>query len=305
MILVDYNNVVMTNIFALSKEVAAAKGVDDVKNIIRHIFVTTVLSYKSKFSAKYGKIVICADSKMNWRKSIFPEYKANRKTARDKSDLNWKLIFQCMSDLKSEIHDIYTWPIIEADYLEGDDVIAILSRMKTETTPADNFFGSSELNKEKTLIISSDGDMKQLHSKTVDQWSPMTKDFVKQGSDWSLSEKIAKGDQGDGVPNIFCGDTWLVEKTEGQRAKPVTKKIVAELDKYLETGIITESFDPQIIRNIFRNRVMVDLSCIPDKYVSEIESKFKNYDIIGSKDKMMKLFISVGASQLFARIHEV
>lgn len=303
MILVDYNNVVMTNIFAMTREVQAATDVDDIKNIIRHIFVTTVLSYKQKFSEKYGRIVICADSKKNWRKSIYPEYKANRKKNREDSGLNWTLIFQCMSDLKQEIKDVYVWPLIEEDYLEGDDVIAILSRMKQAGTESSDFFGVAS--SEKTLIISSDGDMKQLHSETVDQWSPLTKDFVRCGADWSLTEKIAKGDQGDGVPNIFCGDTWLIEKVEGQRAKPISKKIVAELDQYLKNGSTAGSFSEQVIQNINRNRVMIDLTCIPDKYTSTIENMLNNYEVVGSKEKMMNLFISVGASNLFSRIQEV
>ena len=42
------------------------------KNILRHIILSQVKSYKAKYGMDYGELIICCDGKNYWRRDIFP-----------------------------------------------------------------------------------------------------------------------------------------------------------------------------------------------------------------------------------------
>ena len=107
MILIDFSNVALANVFALSREFSLAEDQKQFTKIFRHALLQTILSYKTKFSKVYGTdIVIAADGKGNWRKQEFPEYKASRTKARDQSGLNWDYVFAAMDTMKEEIRTL-------------------------------------------------------------------------------------------------------------------------------------------------------------------------------------------------------
>jgi hypothetical protein len=58
-----------------------------------------------QFRQEYGEVVLCCDNKNYWRKEFFPFYKAGRKKAREKSDLDWHLIFDILGKLKLELKE--------------------------------------------------------------------------------------------------------------------------------------------------------------------------------------------------------
>lgn len=306
MILVDFNNVSLACIFALSGEFGQAKDVESFTKMLRHAFLNTILSYKKKFSPEYGKnIIIACDAKGNWRKEFFPEYKANRKKNRDEGPFDWKFAFAAMDVLRDELKNIYPWPVIQVDQLEGDDIIAILAKRK-KPEAAEDFFGSSGDGKtEKTLIISSDGDMKQLHSENIKQWSPMTKEYVKITNGWTIYEKIAKGDAGDGVPNMFSENKWFTQPT-GKRAKPVTKKIIEQVTRDCRDkgGYDEKDYSRSVIENLARNQLMVDMNFIPEKFIPIVENQLDKYKFEGSKQKIYESLIAANATQLLHRIDE-
>ena len=103
MIIIDYSQTVISNIMA---ELNIAKEKKLEVNLIRRMVLNTIRSYVTKFKEEYGPdIVIACDSRKYWRKDIFPNYKANRKKARQESGLDWNLIFDTINLLKSEIKD--------------------------------------------------------------------------------------------------------------------------------------------------------------------------------------------------------
>jgi 5'-3' exonuclease len=232
MIIVDFSNVATGCVFALHKEFLSVGNEAEFTAMFRHALISTIVSYKKKFKNKYGSdIVIAVDSKRNWRKEIFKEYKAHRKQARDDTGLNWAFLFSAMATVREELDDNFPWKFIEVQGLEGDDIIAVLSKRSYHTEPSVTDFFKSTADVEKNLIISSDGDMKQLHSPTVDQWSPLTKKFVEIKDGWTIYEKIAKGDAGDGVPNMFSANDWFTEPSD-ERAKAVSKKYIALVERW-------------------------------------------------------------------------
>ena len=94
MILVDLNQVMISNLMAQLHS-RQSKEVDE--ELLRHMVLNGIRSYRTKFFEEYGEIVICCDDTNNWRKEHYPYYKAHRKTNRDESVLDWPNIFDCLN----------------------------------------------------------------------------------------------------------------------------------------------------------------------------------------------------------------
>ncbi len=318
MIIVDFSNVATACVFALHKEFLSVGNEAEFTAMFRHALISTIVSYKKKFKNKYGSdIVIAVDSKLNWRKEIFKEYKAHRGQARDATGLNWNFLFSAMGTVRGELDDHFPWKFIEVRGLEGDDVIAVLSKLsyRTEQSAADFFKSTADV--EKNLIISADGDMKQLHSPTVDQWSPLTKKFVEIKDGWTIYEKIAKGDVGDGVPNMFSGNDWFTEPSD-ERAKAVSKKYIAIVERWykdedksvaeheLELVAKSKGFHlNEIVENLSRNRTMVDLTQVPNHLQAMVMQKFDEPKKELNKETLMFYLMKHNLAQILDQINEI
>lgn len=281
MILIDYSQVALATILTFQRELKGTES--EVKNLIRHVTLSTIKSYKKKYGQEYGDIVICTDGRKYWRKEVFEHYKAGRKKAREASDLDWKLIFDTLSEMRDDIKRVFPYKVINVERAEADDIIAVLTK----------YAQNNELIQEglveepqKVLILSSDKDFKQLQlepfsSGNVSQWSPMQKKFIrasqKEIHEFTI-EHIVKGDAGDGVPNILSKDDVFIT---GERQKPVSAK---RLTEFLEKGFDACRNDEER-RNWSRNKVLVDLKQIPQDVESAILSEYLNTK--PNKDKMM------------------
>ena len=102
MILIDYSQVALSAILTFQRELKGTES--EVKNLIRHVTLTTIKSYKKKYGKDYGEIVIACDGRKYWRREIFQHYKASRKKMRDASDLDWTLIFDTLSEKIGRAH---------------------------------------------------------------------------------------------------------------------------------------------------------------------------------------------------------
>lgn len=159
MIIIDYSQVALSVITSSEFKPLLNGDEAQVKNIVRHSILNTILSYKKKYSKEYGQVVIAADGRSYWRKEVFPYYKGDRKKGREKSDLNWKLIFECMTEVREDIRKYFPYKVMHLDRSEADDVIAVLAEWSQT-----NELASSGLFEEpqKILIISEDADFYQL-----------------------------------------------------------------------------------------------------------------------------------------------
>src|SRR6476469_9378099 len=99
MIIVDLQQVMIASIMMQMK---GAGGEIDI-NFFKHLALNSIRSYKTKFGAKYGELIIATDSGGNWRKQAFPYYKANRKKDRDESSLDWESIFEGFRQIRSDL----------------------------------------------------------------------------------------------------------------------------------------------------------------------------------------------------------
>jgi hypothetical protein len=279
MILVDYSQVALAAILTFQRELKGTES--EVKNLIRHVTLSTIKSYKKKYGKEYGEMVICCDGRKYWRKEYFEHYKASRKKNRDASDLDWKLIFDTLSEMREDLRTYFPYRVIHVDRAEADDVIAVMAKYLQ-----DNLLVQEGLVEEsqKILILSSDKDFKQLQLyPTVKQWSPMQKKYVtatKQEIRDFMIEHIVKGDTGDGIPNIFSKDDVFVI---GERQKVCSAKRLAE---FIELGEAACRNDDEK-RNWKRNSVLVAFENIPPDVEEDIIKAYLNTTPNTDKMKIM------------------
>jgi hypothetical protein len=279
MILVDYSQVALAAILTFQRELKGTES--EVKNLIRHVTLSTIKSYKKKYGKEYGELVICCDGRKYWRKEFFEQYKGMRKSNRDKSDLDWKLIFDTLSEMREDIAKHFPWRVIHVDRAEADDIIAVMAKWLQ-----DNQLVQEGLVEEtqKVLILSSDKDFKQLQLyPTVKQWSPMQKKYItatKQEIRDFMIEHIVKGDTGDGVPNILSKDDVFMI---GERQKPMSAKRLAE---FIDKGFDACKNDDER-RNWHRNATLVDFQFIPQDVQKSIVDTYLSNKPNGDKMTVM------------------
>ena len=218
---------------------------------IRYSILRSLRGYSRKLFKEWGEVVICCDSRKNWRKEVFPYYKANRKKERANSKIDWEQAFASFETVKGELKEFFPYTVVDVDNAEADDVIATLIKLNPD---------------EKTLILSGDTDFVQLHDKQrrIKQFSPVGKKFVFNANPTVyLKQHIIEGDKSDGIPNIASPDDCLVlGKRQGTLG---TSRI-----KYL-TDTCPSQYPSVFKRNFERNKTLIDLQCIPVKIETSIQ----------------------------------
>lgn len=282
MIIVDLSQVMISN---LMTQVGNHTNIEIEEDLLRHMILNSIRSYNMKFKNEYGEMIIACDAGNNWRRKIFPYYKANRKKTRDKSELNWNQIFETLNRVRDELKTFFPYRVILVDGTEADDVIGTLVMKHGDTN-------------EKILILSGDKDFVQLQRyNNVKQYDPVQKKFrVTNDPDRFIKEHIMRGDIGDGVPNFLSADNCLVV---GERQKPVlSKKLEAWVNQKPE-----EFCDERMLRGYRRNEQLVDLSFIPEDLRVMI---LDEYEAQAGKDRknLFNYFIEKKLKNLIESINE-
>jgi hypothetical protein len=282
MILVDLNQVMIAN---LMMQLGSHSNAELDENMLRHFVLNSLRSIRKKFSDEYGEMVICADGRHYWRRDIFPYYKAARRKARENSDIDWNNIFNTLNKIRAELDEFFPYKVIEIDKAEADDIIGTICH--TYGTPLNSG--------EKILILSGDKDYIQLHKyANVVQYSPSQKKWVKHSDpETYLFEHIAKGDGGDGIPNVLSNDNCLVV---GERQRPMTAKRLKQLENL-------EQVDENTRRNWHRNKKLVDLSETPEDLKEKILAKYHEEKTIG-RSKLLDFFIQNRLKLLIENIND-
>lgn len=277
-ILIDFSNLAIIAIQGQAKHVG-----EMTPDLARHLVLNSIRAMAHKFKRDYGKIVICCDSKRYWRKEVYPYYKEGRKKQREQSPFDWNLIYDVMDELIPAIKEQFTYKVLRVDRAEADDIIGTLTPRLAAHEPV--------------LIISSDGDFKQLQRyKNVKQYTPMLDVFVtSQDPLTELKLKIIQGDRGDFIGNILSSDTTLLE---GVRQKSITAKVK---EKYLPLD-----FDDPTIENynhIQRNKTLIDLSMTPMDIKEAIVLEYDTPQM-GNKTMMMQYMIKNNLNMLLSCLDE-
>ena len=276
MILLDFSQTMIGTFMAMGKGNVVVE-----EDLLRHTVLNTIRQYKHQFRhVDHGGFVVCCDSAQNWRRDSFPEYKAGRKKKRENDTTDWNSLFNFLHEMIDDLRTYFPYKVMKVDRAEADDIIAVL----VEDNPVNPI-----------TIISSDKDFIQLQKyEGVQQWSPLTKDWVKGDPDASLWEKLIKGDTGDGVPNILSADDTFV--VEGKRQRPIsTKKMeLWKTDK--------DSWTEDMHRNFNRNETMVDLSKTPESIRINIINQFKEQ--VPQYGRLMEYFVEKRLKNLMEHIEE-
>lgn len=278
-ILIDLNQVMISSVIA---HVNAKAPLEE--NLIKHVALNSIRANTKKFKYEYGDTVLCCDSRTYWRKGVFPHYKAHRKDAREKSPLDWNLIFKVLNGLKQDLKDYFPYKVVEVDGAEADDIIGTLvPRLSAH---------------EKVLILSSDKDFIQLHKyPNVKQYNPMLGVFVTSKDPLKdLKEKIIRGDTGDGIVNILTNDDALVMKV---RQKPISKK---KLEEWLDQDPKV-CFSEEIYRNYQRNDLLINFDRIPENIRLNIVDEYETVQP-SNRQKLYKYFVEKKMINLLEVIDE-
>lgn len=251
MIILDLQQVMISTLMA---QLGGHNDIEIQEDLLRHMVLNSIRAIKLKFSPEYGELVIACDHNNSWRKSVFPYYKANRKKAREESELDWNLIFNSLNQIKAELKEYFPYKVIHVEGAEADDVIGTLVLKQKYRGPV--------------LIVSGDKDFIQLHSLGIRQYDNVKKAFIEHSDPTKyLAEHIIKGDRGDGIPNILSPDNCLVI---GQRQRPMRQ---SRLEILSSTNWDTCA-DNELKRNYMRNRQLINLSCTPQVIVDQILTQY-------------------------------
>jgi 5'-3' exonuclease len=270
-IIVDLNQVMLSN---LLMQLGNHTNAQIEENMVRHMILNSLRSYRSKFFSDYGELVIACDNTNYWRRKVFPYYKANRKKAQEKSDLDWKAVFECLNKIRAELKEFFPYKVIDIESAEADDVIGSLVRE----------YGSEMNAGEPILILSGDKDFIQLHKyANVKQYDPTRKKWISHNDpDQYLREHILKGDSSDGVPNVLSSDNCFVV---GERQRPLTAK---KLDHYLK--VKPTEMETNIARNYFRNDQLINLNHTPEEIRVKVLDEYNKQK--KDRSKLLNYFIA-------------
>lgn len=286
MILVDFNQIAIGSVM-----VSLQRGAELSEELVRHIILNQLRFYRSKFHDEYGELVICCDSKHYWRRDFFPNYKINRKREREATGNDWDSIFECIHKVRDELDKNFPYKVVIAYGAEADDIIATLTYDNAE---------------EKHLILSSDKDFVQLHRRNVNQYSPVTKKFVKPQTtkEEYLYEHIMKGDRSDGIPNILSSDdTFVADKRQKPIRKSAMVDIIEALDRFPPEKVyhLARCSKDTWIRNWQRNQTLIDLTKIPNEISIDIRKQFKEANV-ADRSKLFNYFVQSGLTNLIDQL---
>lgn len=296
MILIDYSQVALAAILTFQHDLKSGDQ-DKVINLIRHVALSSIKSYKKKYGKEYGEIVICCDGRKYWRRDLFEYYKAGRKKARAASDLPWALIFDTLSAMRDDIAKNFPYRVLHIEQAEADDIIAVIAKWSQSNDLVEQGLITEP---QKVMILSSDHDFIQLQKwDNISQYSPNVKKLIKANAK-ELREKrithiVKAGD--DGIPNIFSADDVFVK---GERQKTVSAK---RLDEFLAKGIAACRNDEEI-RNWHRNEKLIDFEFIPENIQKTIVESYLNNPPKGDKMTAMKYLMDHRCRLLLEEIED-
>jgi DNA polymerase-1 len=183
------------------------------------------------------------DSNSSIRKSIYPQYKGNRR--QDMNEYKYESYLQQKARVKMYLEEVFVRQV-EMVNNEADDLIAYYCQVATN---------------EQIIIFSGDKDLTQLISEKVTIFSPVSKTYYKNGSKITINKvdiphynvtltKVFTGDKSDNIDGI----EGLGEKTLVKLFPVITEKLctIEELLDYAHKNFSKKP--PKAIQNILTGR---------------------------------------------------
>lgn len=256
--------------------------------LILSVVLNGFMNAYEKFGADH---CVAAFDKRSWRRDVYPEYKATRRNAlRTPEEIEEKeLIVAIIDELRDFLYQYTNVTVLEAEGLEADDLIARWVQLHD-----DPLF--------QHVIVSSDGDFKQLVRHGVDLFNPMGANsrtlytidgvFVQDGKKARKVDIVEtrygakwkrKLDKKTGVPVMFDPAWELFEKCiRGDSSDNISSAYprvrTTKMRKAYEGGVEEynnfinstwgEGEHEKSVRDLYeRNRMLIDLTCQPDNII--------------------------------------
>jgi len=214
----------------------------------------------------HDKVVVFWDGESNSsiRKSIYPQYKENRRESMN--EYKYESYLYQRSRVKQYLEEIFVRQI-EVEDNEADDLIAHYCKISKD---------------EQIIIFSADKDLTQLISENVTIYSPITKQYFKNGDMISINKvdiphynvlvtKVFTGDKSDNIDGIQgLGEKTLVKLFPQLQEKPCTIEEILDYARNIPqdkpsktlTNLLTGKTKSTILGEEFytTNKKIVDLT---------------------------------------------
>jgi len=212
----------------------------------------------------HDKVVVFWDSNSSIRKSIYPQYKANRR--QDMNEDKYQSYLNQQSRIKEYLEEIFIRQV-EMINNEADDLIAYYCKVAVE---------------EQIIIFSADKDLTQLINENISIYSPVSKQYFKNGDNIIINKvqiphynvllcKIFTGDKSDNIDGIEgLGEKTLIKYFPQVQEKPCTIEELLDIARNIPqkkpiktlSNILTGKTKSTILGEEFynTNKQIVDLS---------------------------------------------
>jgi len=265
------------------------------ENLFYSTCIKMFINILSNLSELDNKVVICVDSP-NWRKKLYPAYKANRKELKDGSF--YKEYIQSFHSLCADIKQSLPIGIVKRNNYEADDLLAYFA--KKEST---------------SILVCCDRDMYQLYEPPRVQIYNFTKDQMIEINDPKLylHIKICIGDSSDNIKPIMLRNKnnravmqfgeksvpkyydpsmpmsldnsfWMTLNTSLEKCRKkalMDDSVVSKVTDTLELS--TETLREEIEKRYEFNKTLIDLNCSP-VHKEEITYSINKYDMKNVSD---------------------
>lgn len=249
----DFNNLAI-RIFFL-KMIGAQSSQPDYRLWKELIFNNIIKSMDR--NPDVGEILLAVDNKNSWRRQYWSGYKASRKPARDKSEVDWDGFHIQLSKLCSEMEQCLPFKVIQIRSSEADDIIGTICLQRQEND---------------YVIISTDEDYLQLLSPHVKVYNPLQKKFMDiDDTDNFIIEKCLLGQKKDDIPNIKTPLDWPKDKKRppfGERALGLVMK--EGYQKWLKKNNLEKRFR--------ENKILIDFRMIPKVIQERVLDDYDKYE---------------------------
>jgi hypothetical protein len=258
MILLDMNQLTISHLM-VRKKIENEINIDTIRKSV----LSMLGRVRRKYQEEYGEMVLCYDDREYWRRSIFPQYKKNRKKEREASTIDWDQVFSVLNSIGSEIKSNFPFRVMKVQGAEADDVISTLC-----------FDNLTKEVREPILILSADKDFIQLHRYDfVKQYDSIRNKWITcEDPETYLKEHIIKGDRSDGIPNILTNDDAIVNNMPQKRMSQEKISELANVSDQQFSGYIKN-------RNWKRNSDLIDFRKIPSVIRQRILATYYLYPL--------------------------
>jgi len=284
MILIDFSAIAIASVM-----MSDPKNLDE--RIVRHMILDSLRMYRGKFAKEFGELVICCDDREYWRKDVFPYYKFKRTSEREKTGLDWAVIYSIIDTIKDELDKFFPYKVIQVKKAEADDIIGAIC----------NKYGCTGLvgpNHEKIMVVSGDKDFGQLlRYGNVSLHDSKKKKMVTISNPTKfLHEHIMRGDSSDSIPNFLSVDNSFVDKI--RQISMMKAKLAEWIDMPLDAFC-----DDGMKQRYERNKNLIDLSMIPEELQEEIVTTYENAEV-RDRSQLFNYFVKKKLSKLLGSIQE-